>query len=213
MVTTVEAAPLGAFVPWQPLGVVTVPALEPGASTVVHMVARRRSVSVLGSPNRVRSAQLLQALAGSRPPPGPRTRAVTVLADLPPDPFELLGQAKRRPDVSILGRRFPLTRQRAFVKKVAGDVGFDFQAGRLDSTTHPFFTTVGPGDCRITTRYALNRFGDAFFAGLHEVGHGLYEQGLPAAAFGTPLGECPSVGLHESQARLWENTVGRSLGF
>jgi carboxypeptidase Taq len=127
--------------------------------------------------------------------------------------LDLLGQARRRPDGSILGRRFPLTRQRTFVKKVAGDVGFDFQAGRLDSTTHPFFTTVGPGDCRITTRYALNRFGDAFFAGLHEVGHGLYEQGLPAADFGTPLGECPSVALHESQARLWENTVGRSLGF
>jgi carboxypeptidase Taq len=127
--------------------------------------------------------------------------------------LDALAGARRRPDVAILARRFPLTRQRSFSKKVAGELGFNFKAGRLDSTTHPFFATVGPGDCRITTRYALNRFSDAFFATLHEVGHGLYEQGLPAVDYGTPVGEVPSVGLHESQARLWENTVGRSLGF
>src|SRR5205814_397655 len=84
---------------------------------------------------------------------------------------------------------------------------------RLDSTTHPFFASIGPGDVRITTRYALNRFGTAFFATLHEVGHGLYEQGLPVEHQGTPMGEAPSLGMHESQARLWENAVGRSRGF
>ncbi|HYV35082.1 MAG TPA: carboxypeptidase M32, partial [Gemmataceae bacterium] len=107
----------------------------------------------------------------------------------------------------------PLQRQRSFAQQVAAAVGFDFSRGRLDSTTHPFFAAIGPGDCRITTRYSLNRFGEAFFATLHEVGHGLYEQGLPAEHYGTPLGEAASLGLHESQARLWENAVGRSRGF
>ncbi len=121
--------------------------------------------------------------------------------------------ARRQPDVGILQRRYPLQRQRSFAHKVAEAVGFDFTRGRLDSTNHPFFTSVGPGDCRITTRYTMDRFGEAFFATLHEVGHGLYEQGLPAEHYGTPMGEAPSLGLHESQARLWENAVGRSLGF
>jgi carboxypeptidase Taq len=124
----------------------------------------------------------------------------------------ILGSS-RRPDATLLTRRYPVERQRTFAQCVAAAVGFDFQCGRLDSTTHPFFSSVGPGDCRITTRYALNRFGDAFFATLHEVGHGLYEQGLAPEHYGTPLGEAPSLGLHESQARLWENTVGRSLAF
>jgi carboxypeptidase Taq len=121
--------------------------------------------------------------------------------------------ARRQPDAAILTRRYPLQRQRSFARAVAAALGFDFGCGRLDSAVHPFFTTIGPGDVRITTRYALNRFGDAFFATLHEVGHGLYEQGLPAEHFGTPMGQAPSLGLHESQARLWENAVGRRGGF
>jgi carboxypeptidase Taq len=121
--------------------------------------------------------------------------------------------ARRQPNVALLTRRYPLQRQRTFAQKVATAVGFDFARGRLDSTTHPFFASIGPGDVRITTRYALNRFGDAFFATLHEVGHGLYEQGLPAEHHGTPMGQAPSLGMHEAQARLWENAVGRSCGF
>jgi carboxypeptidase Taq len=149
--------------------------------------------------------------------PGARTAPLTATFTqlrqaLSPLLASLIG-ASRRPDVAILERRFPFQRQRSFARKVAEAVGFDFNRGRLDSTAHPFYSSVGPGDCRITTRYALNRFGDAFFATLHEVGHGLYEQGLPPEYYGTPLGEAPSLGLHESQARLWENTVGRSLGF
>jgi carboxypeptidase Taq len=128
--------------------------------------------------------------------------------------WEKIVGSTRQPDRSILQRRFPLPRQRLFVQKAAASLGFDFKRGRLDTaTTHPFFAPIGPGDCRITTRFALNGFGEAFFATLHEVGHGLYEQGLPAEAYGTPLGEAASLGLHESQARLWENAVGRSRGF
>jgi carboxypeptidase Taq len=119
----------------------------------------------------------------------------------------------RRPRVPILEREYPVDRQRFLAEAAAAAVGFDFQRGRLDATTHPFFSTIGPGDCRITTRYHASRFSDAFFGTLHETGHGLYEQGLDPRHQGTPLGEAPSLGLHESQARLWENTVGRSRPF
>jgi carboxypeptidase Taq len=119
----------------------------------------------------------------------------------------------RQPRMDILNGEFALERQRAFGERVAAAVGFDFQGGRLDSTSHPFFSTIGPGDCRITTRYSLTNFSDSFFGILHEVGHALYEQGLDPAHHGLPLGEAASLGMHESQARLWENTVGRSLAF
>ncbi len=119
----------------------------------------------------------------------------------------------RQANAAILTRRYPLQRQRGFAQRAAAALGFDFAHGRLDSTTHPFFAAIGPGDVRITTRYALYQFGAAFFATLHEVGHGLYEQGLPAEHHGTPMAQAPSLGLHESQARLWENAVGRSRGF
>jgi carboxypeptidase Taq len=124
-----------------------------------------------------------------------------------------LAYAPRRPDTTILTRPYPLDRQRAFVERVATAVGFDLTAGRIDVTTHPFFSTVGPGDCRITTRYCPDDVRTGLFGVLHEVGHGLYEQNLPAEHFGTPAGEATSLALHESQARLWENAVGRSRAF
>ncbi len=124
-----------------------------------------------------------------------------------------LTHAGRKPDGSFLERQYPLDRQRVLGEAAAAAVGFDFQRGRLDPTTHPFFSNIGPGDCRITTRYHANRFSDAFFGVLHEVGHGLYEQGLDPRHHGTPMGEAPSLAAHESQARLWENTVGRSRPF
>jgi carboxypeptidase Taq len=114
---------------------------------------------------------------------------------------------------AILKRVYPLDRQKFFGESVASAVGFDFQKGRLDVTAHPFCTGIGPGDTRITTRYDEHQFGDAFFGILHEVGHGLYEQGLPVEHFGTPIGAAVSLGVHESQSRLWENAVGRSRAF
>jgi carboxypeptidase Taq len=124
-----------------------------------------------------------------------------------------LTHAPRRPDAGVLHRAYPVERQRAFGEAVAAAIGFDFERGRLDITTHPFFSSIGPGDCRLTARYSADNFSDAFFGILHEAGHGLYEQGLDPAHHGTPLGEAPSLGLHEAQARLWENTVGRSRPF
>jgi carboxypeptidase Taq len=124
-----------------------------------------------------------------------------------------IAYGRRRPQTTFLHGAYPIERQRAFGEAVAAAVGFDFRRGRLDTTTHPFFSPIGPGDCRITTRFAEHNFTDGLFAILHEVGHGLYEQGLPVEHHGTPLGEVSSLGLHESQARLWENAVGRSRAF
>ena len=107
----------------------------------------------------------------------------------------------------------PIATQQRLNHKIAEAIGFDFQAGRIDTTTHPFCTTLGPFDNRLTTRYNEQDFTQSLYGILHEVGHGLYEQGLPAEHFGTPLGTAASLGLHESQSRLWENHVGRDPAF
>ena len=139
-----------------------------------------------------------------------------VLADLREKLVPLvaaIAASSRRPDVSILTREFPPDVQETFGKEAATAIGFAFSRGRLDVTAHPFCTTLGPHDCRITTRYDKNFFNAAFFGILHEAGHGIYEQGLPPEKFGLPLGEAVSLGIHESQSRMWENLVGRSRAF
>jgi carboxypeptidase Taq len=121
--------------------------------------------------------------------------------------------APRRPNPALLKREFPAAAQETLGLEAARAIGFDFHRGRLDVTTHPFCTTLGPHDCRITTRYDEHLLSAAFFGILHEAGHGLYEQGLPPESFGLPPGEAVSLGIHESQSRLWENFVGRSRAF
>ncbi|HKA06837.1 MAG TPA: carboxypeptidase M32 [Gemmataceae bacterium] len=124
-----------------------------------------------------------------------------------------IGQSARRPRREILEREYPVEVQQTFGRRAAEAIGFDFQSGRLDVTTHPFCSGIGPGDCRITTRYNPRFFNEAFFGVLHETGHGIYDQGLLAEHFGTPLGTYCSLGIHESQSRLWENQVGRGRPF
>jgi carboxypeptidase Taq len=124
-----------------------------------------------------------------------------------------IADSPHKPDRAVLQREFPVERQRVFAEAAAVAFGFDFAAGRLDTTSHPFCSGFGPGDCRITTRYNPRFFSEAFFGVLHETGHALYEQNLPAEHFGTPLGVACSFGIHESQSRLWENQVGRGLPF
>ncbi len=119
----------------------------------------------------------------------------------------------RRPDDSILRRHYPLEAQHRFVKGLAERIGFDFSRGRLDTTAHPFCSTMGPDDCRITTRWDERFLPTAVYGVLHEGGHGLYEQGLRREWSGLPPGEAASLGIHESQSRLWENLVGRSRAF
>jgi len=124
-----------------------------------------------------------------------------------------IGESGRAPDSSLLARDYPVEAQAAFGMAAATAIGFDFEAGRLDVTRHPFCCGIGPGDVRLTTRYNPRDFADAFFSIVHEAGHGLYDQGLDPAAFGTPLGSAVSLGIHESQSRLWENLVARSRPF
>jgi carboxypeptidase Taq len=119
----------------------------------------------------------------------------------------------RQPNRGILEREYPVDRQEVFGQAAAAAIGFDFTAGRLDRTVHPFCSTIGPGDCRLTTHYDAHSFMKSFFSTLHEAGHGMYEQGLDPAHAGTPAGSAVSLGIHESQSRLWENQVGRSRAF
>jgi len=121
--------------------------------------------------------------------------------------------APRRPADDVLRRHYPVAEQQRFVRAVAERIGFDFTRGRLDTTTHPFCSTMGPDDCRITTRWDERFLPTALYGVLHEAGHGLYEQGLPRDWYGLPAGEAASLGIHESQSRLWENLVGRSPAF
>lgn len=122
--------------------------------------------------------------------------------------------SKRQPDVSILKRACPIPVQQAFCRRMAEAIGFDFAKGRIDISAHPFTTGLGPADTRITTRFEEKNFENSFFSTLHEAGHGIYDQNLPSDGhYGTPRASAVSLGIHESQSRLWENLVGRSLAF
>lgn len=108
---------------------------------------------------------------------------------------------------------YPIPDQEAFNREVMEALGFDFERGRMDTSVHPFSSGMGPHDHRVTTRYDENDFTSSLFGIIHECGHSLYEQGLEEDRFGTPCGESVSLGIHESQSRLWENQIGRSLAF
>lgn len=113
----------------------------------------------------------------------------------------------------IVDRHYPKAAQRVFADAAARSIGFSYDRGRLDESAHPFCSGIGPGDVRLTTRFMDHHFNSAFFGVLHEAGHGIYEQGLPDDQFGLGCGTACSLGIHESQSRLWENFVGRSPAF
>lgn len=118
----------------------------------------------------------------------------------------------KKPDETFKHREIPEPQQESFVRTVVGSMGFDFERGRIDRSAHPFCTSIA-GDVRLTTRFHKDNVLDALGSTMHEGGHGLYEQGLPTHHFGSPLAEAVSLGIHESQSRLWENHVGRSQSF
>jgi carboxypeptidase Taq len=93
------------------------------------------------------------------------------------------------------------------------ELGYDFEAGRLDASEHPFATGLNPGDVRITTKYKPNDIAFALFSTIHECGHALYEQNLGTELIGTSLCTGASMGIHESQSRFWEIYIGSSLPF
>lgn len=147
--------------------------------------------------------------------PGARTKEITGVFDaLAPRLSQLILEGEA---VSGCGGipevLYPVEKQQALNREIAEAVGFDFSSGRVDTAPHPFCTTLGPRDIRLTTRYDERDFTSSLFGVLHEAGHGLYEQGVAGSGFGTPAGEAVSLGIHESQSRLWENHVGRSLAF
>lgn len=116
-------------------------------------------------------------------------------------------------DRSVLEGFYAIEKQESFNREVAEAMGFDFDAGRIDTAVHPFCSGMGPKDVRLTTRYDESDFLSSLFGVLHEAGHGLYEQGLKTENRGLPIGNAVSLGIHESQSRLWENHVGRSRAF
>lgn len=119
----------------------------------------------------------------------------------------------RKPPPIALARRASRQRQQRLSLKAAARLGFDLHASRFDTSVHPFTTWIGPGDVRMTTRFEPDDLWRGFFATLHEIGHVLYDQNLDAGAYGRAAGEAGSAALHESQARLVENIIGRSEGF
>ena len=124
-----------------------------------------------------------------------------------------LNDSTCKPDGQSWRRSIPIDLQRKTSRWVAEHIGYQFERGRLDETSHPFCTTLGPDDCRILTRFQAEYFPSGFYGTLHEVGHGMYEQGLPCDWYGLPAGTAASLGVHESQSRMWENFVGRSREF
>lgn len=147
---------------------------------------------------------------------GGTTNGLTkTLGSLRKDLVPVVGEAilKPVPQFAKFQAHYPIADQEAFNCEVAEAIGFDFSAGRIDTAVHPFCSGMAPYDTRLTTRYDEVDFCSSLFGVLHEAGHGLYEQGLQKAFRGQPVGNAASLGVHESQSRLWENHVGRSRGF
>ena len=148
--------------------------------------------------------------------PGMTTEEVVASFDaLRPELVELVDAIADAPqlDDDPLHRFYPKDAQTTFGEARMADLGYDFARGRQDESAHPFTTSFGTGDVRVTTRYDERFFPTAFFSMLHEAGHGIYEQGIHPDLKRTPLGEAASLGIHESQSRLYENMVGRSRAF
>lgn len=135
--------------------------------------------------------------------------------ELKPPLLNLLDSIKNKKSIdnSFLFQEFKKDNQWEFGLEILKRIGFDFEAGRQDISLHPFTTNFSSKDVRVTTRIDENDFGNMTWSCLHEGGHALYEQGLPADQYGLPLGEYCSLSIHESQSRLWENCIGRGLPF
>lgn len=186
------------------------PQFLPWLEQVVSL--KREEAEALGYEGGVPYDALLDAYE-----PGAKSSEITsVFAALRDELVPLVAEirdAAKKPIGEILTRSYPIEGQRTFGMDAATKIGFRFDEGRLDETAHPFCSGFGPGDCRLTTRYNKHHFPGAFFGTLHEAGHGMYEQGLNREAYGTPMGDSVSLGIHESQSRMWENFVGRSRAF
>ena len=138
-----------------------------------------------------------------------------IFADIRPKQVELIEKiaAAEQVNDSMLHKHYPEAEQVAMGEEVCRAIGYDFNRGRQDKVHHPFSSNLGYGDQRITYRVDENFFNPYLFAALHEAGHAMYEQGIPKSLSRTALYGGASLALHESQSRMWENLVGRSLPF
>ena len=195
-------------------------AFRPKLDTVLDLTRERASCLADGK------AELYDALLDEYEPDMTAAQIESIFTPLRAQLTELIRTIATEgtpPNTEILDAPIPAAKQEAFGRFVAQACGFSFERGRLDVTTHPFCEGVGPGDTRMTTRYREDSWTDALYGTMHEMGHGLYDQGLPLGAahgfgdrddrFGLPSGEAVSLGIHESQSRMWENAVGRSRAF
>ncbi|WP_139999262.1 carboxypeptidase M32 [Paenibacillus paridis] len=124
-----------------------------------------------------------------------------------------IANSPHQPDESFLKQNYDKSAQKAFSLYILEQMGYNFEAGRLDESAHPFATGLSPGDVRITTRYLEDDVTSALFGTIHEGGHALYEQNIMEELIGTTLCTGTSMGIHESQSRFWENVIGRSRPF
>ncbi|MGH8192211.1 MAG: carboxypeptidase M32 [Rhodanobacteraceae bacterium] len=149
--------------------------------------------------------------------PGVKTATVArIFGDLKPQLVDLVASISQREEQvsdALLHQPFDEAAQETFGKMIATRLGYDFNRGRQDRTVHPFATSFSRNDVRITTRFEPNFLNAALFGTMHETGHALYEQNVGESLEGSLLADGASMGMHESQSRLWENVVGRSLGF
>ena len=150
--------------------------------------------------------------------PGLTTAVIeTFFADLRAHVVPLFQQIAASPvkgnGALLRNAEFPIAGQEALGLAVTEALGFDYRAGRLDISAHPFTTSFGRKDVRLATRYDLAWPFQSLMGTIHEAGHGMYDQGLPEEHEGTPLGETVSLGIHESQSRFFENNIGRSRAF
>jgi carboxypeptidase Taq len=145
--------------------------------------------------------------------PGMKTAEVRAVFDrLKQEQVPLVAAARAEGEPPVRGVTFPVEGQRSFELKVIERFGFDSSEWRLDTAVHPFASSIATTDIRLTTRYFDDNL-DGLFGTMHECGHGLYEHGVARELERTPLASGASLALHESQSRMWENMVGRSLPF
>nr|WP_026671912.1 carboxypeptidase M32 [Alkalihalobacterium bogoriense] len=126
---------------------------------------------------------------------------------------EAVKSSTNKPETDFLFKHFPKDKQRQFSLDILKQLKYDFDAGRLDETVHPFAIGLNPNDVRVTTKYDENDFRTAIFGTIHECGHALYEQNISTDLIGTPLCSGTSMGIHESQSLFFENIVGRHPSF
>jgi carboxypeptidase Taq len=124
-----------------------------------------------------------------------------------------IADSSYKPKTEFLFKTFNKDKQKALSLEILAKMGYNFDAGRLDETVHPFATGLNPGDVRVTTNYDEQDFRTAVFGTIHEGGHALYEQNISKDLIGTPLCTGTSMGIHESQSLFYENIVGRSFSF